>query len=109
MVLKPSLLAGVLSALCLLHRAWRNGVGGSLMLRQKRGGPEGVSQKKTGRRRQAVSPCSRLCAERKEGKDRRADDDWRDGKEPAGPWGDWISFSSQEEAPEAEETVRCTY
>lgn len=54
------------------------------MLRQKRGGPEGVSQERT----EAVSPWSRLCAEREEGKDRRADDDWRDGKEPAGPWGD---------------------
>lgn len=69
------------------EQPWGSGsawVGGSLMLRQKRGGPEGVSQERT----EAVSPWSRLCAEREEGKDRRADDDWRDGKEPAGPWGD---------------------
>ena len=48
----------------------------------------------------------KLCVEREE----RAGDYWRSGKGPgpADPWGDWILFSRQEEAPEAEEMVRFT-
>lgn len=58
----------------------------------------------------AVSLWGKLCFEREERNDRRAGDYWRSGKGPgpAGPWGDWILFSRQEEAPEAEEMVRFT-